>query len=128
MAELKLCIGTKKGKTVKKEIKEDESKPLIGLRIGDTLNGEVIGLTGWEFKVTGGSDHCGFPMRSGIPGNNRKRILTRKGVGFRAKKKDKRKGIAKRKTVCGDTVHEKISQINLLATKEGSTSLTENAE
>lgn len=128
MAEFKLCIGTKEGKTVKKEIKDDEAQPLMGLRLGDTLNGEVIGLTGWEFKVSGGSDHCGFPMRRGINGNMRKRILTRKGIGFRAKKNDKRKGIVKRKTVCGDTIHEKISQINLTATKTGSVSLTENAE
>ena len=57
-------------------------------------------------------------MRKGISGA-RKRILVEKGVGFRGG----RKGMRKRKTVCGDAINEKITQINLKITKYGAKKL-----
>lgn len=119
MATFKLSIADpKQGKTYKKEVKEEEAKPFLGLNIGETVKGEVMGMTGFEFKMSGGSDHCGFPMRSGIQGN-RKKVTVLGGVGFSGGEK----GIAKSKTVCGHKVHDKISQINLTMIKAGSTSL-----
>jgi len=115
MVGFKVVIGTKDGKCHQKEVSEEDSKNLIGKKIGDTIKGEVIGLTGYEFDITGGTDYAGFPMRKDIVGTGRKRILAVSGVGL----KKKAKGLRKRKTVCGNTIHVKISQINLKVLKEG---------
>ncbi|MBW2966815.1 30S ribosomal protein S6e [Candidatus Woesearchaeota archaeon] len=119
MVEFKLTIGDPKtGKCYQRTVSENDAKSFIGLKIGNTIKGESIDLTGYEFQITGGSDFCGFPMRKGIAGA-RKRILVEKGVGFRGGKK----GIRRRKTVCGEAINEKISQINLKILKHGKAKL-----
>ena len=125
MVEFKLTIADPKtGKCTQKTIEGDAAKNLIGLKIGESVRGESVGLDGYEFAVTGGSDYCGFPMRKGIQGT-RKRILVEKGVGFRGGKK----GIKRRKTVCGEAITDKTVQINLKITKEGKEKLfAEKAE
>ena len=115
MVSFKVVIGTKEGKCVQKDIQEPESKSFLGKKIGDTISGDHIGLSGYEFQVTGGSDYCGFPMRKDVEGFARKKILAVEGIGL----KKKAKGIRVRKTVCGNTIHPKISQVNLKVTKEG---------
>jgi len=116
MVEFKLTISNPKtAKTVQREIKDDDARPFVGKKIGDKINGEVINLTGYEFEVTGGSDYCGFPMRKDVRGTARKKILAVSGVGV----KKKAKGIKQRKKVCGNTIHDKIVQINLKVLKEG---------
>ena len=121
MAEFKLCIADPKtGKCYQKDIKDQETAPFIGLNIGESIKGEVFGMGGYEFQITGGSDYCGFPMRKGILGI-RKKIQSYGGVGFKTMKK----GEKKRKTVCGHKINEKIVQINLKITKEGSKKLAE---
>ncbi|HLF54712.1 MAG TPA: 30S ribosomal protein S6e [Candidatus Nanoarchaeia archaeon] len=115
MVNFKIVIGTKAGKCVQKEVQEPEARTLLGKKIGDKVAGDTIGLTGYEFEITGGSDYCGFPMRKDIEGFSRKRILAVSGVGL----KKKAKGIRQRKTVCGNTIHPKISQVNLKVLTEG---------
>ncbi|MBN1644456.1 30S ribosomal protein S6e [Candidatus Woesearchaeota archaeon] len=115
MVTFKLVIGTKGGKCLQKEVPEPDSKGFLGKKIGEAIKGELIGLTGYEFLITGGSDYAGFPMRKDITGPGRKRILAIQGIGL----KSKRKGQRQRKTVCGNTIHNNISQINLKVTKEG---------
>jgi len=115
MAEFKLVIGLKSGKCVQKEVKEAQAKPLVGKKIGDKVSGDEIGFAGYEFELTGGSDYCGFPMRKDVQGPARKRILAIVGVGL----KKKGNGVRQRKTVAGNTVHLKTSQINLKVLKEG---------
>ena len=123
MAEFKLTIADpKKGKCYQRTVGEPNVKNLIGMKIGDVLKGEVVDMPGYEFVITGGSDYCGFPMRKGISGT-RKSILVVKGVGF----KGGRKGERRRKTVCGEKIHEKISQINLKVLKEGKAKLSAEA-
>jgi len=124
--EFKLSIGSPKDKKChKKELKEDDCKPLIGLKIRNVLKGEAIGFPGYEFEITGGSDHCGFPMRSDAEGSQRKKILIAGGVGLRKKK---RHGIRLRRTVAGNTIHEKTAQINLKIIKYGPEPLEKPAE
>ncbi len=119
MAEFKLTIADPKtGKCTQKVAEGDATKNFVGLKVGDTIKGETIDLTGYEFVITGGSDFCGFPMRKGISGA-RKRVLIGKGVGFRGGKK----GIRRRKTVCGETINDNIVQINLKITKMGKADL-----
>lgn len=122
MAEFKLCIADPaSGKTYQKEVKGNDAQSFIGKNIGEVLKGEDIGMSGYEFIITGGSDNCGFPMRKGILGA-RKRITLLGGVGLRAKFS---KGIKKRKTVCGHKISATISQINVKVTKSGSKALAE---
>ncbi len=116
MADFKLTIANPQtGKCVQRESKSPESNTLIGKKIGDKIDGNLIGLADYEFELTGGSDYCGFPMRRDVQGTNRKRILAVEGIGI----KKKAKGIKQRKTVCGNTIHDKIVQINLKTLKEG---------
>ncbi|MFH2028695.1 MAG: S6e family ribosomal protein [Nanoarchaeota archaeon] len=65
-------------------------------------------------------------MRSGILGV-RKRVALLGGVGFKGigRRKKRRFGMKKRKTVCGHKINEKINQINLKVVKEGSKKLAE---
>ncbi len=115
MVNFKIVIGTKEGKCVQKEVQEPESRTLLGKKIGDVVSGDHMGFAGYEFQITGGSDYCGFPMRKDIEGFARKRILAVEGIGL----KKKAKGIRVRKTVCGNTIHPKIVQVNLKVTKTG---------
>lgn len=130
MVAFKLVIGLKDGKCVQKGLQEPQASVLLGKKIGDTVAGDAIGLEGYEFQLTGGSDFCGFPMRPDVQGFNRKRILTIAGSigvrGYYHKKKSGKvitkkigKGVKIRKTVCGNTVNDKTTQINLKVLKEG---------
>lgn len=122
MTDFKLVISDPKiGKTIQREVKEGDANSFIGLKIGAVVKGESIGLTGYEFEITGGSDYCGFPMRKDLSGTRRKGILIIKGTGLRKSKK----GMKKRKTVAGNTIHAKTAQINLKIIKEGKERLFE---
>jgi len=125
MAEFKLVISNPKdGKSYQKEVKDSDANGFVGLKIGEKVKGELIDLTGYEFELTGGSDKSGFPMRFDVTGTQRKRVLAVKGVGLKAK----RKGMKQRKTVCGNTVHDGIAQINLKILKAGKAPLGAPAE
>ncbi len=119
MVSFKVVIGTKEGKCLQKEVAEPDANSFLGKKIGDEITGETIGFTGYEFEITGGSDYAGFPMRKDISGVGRKKILAIEGVGL----KKKAKGIRVRKTICGNTIHPKIAQINLKVLKQGATPL-----
>lgn len=134
MVGIKLVIADSKiGKCVQKELSEENSQAFYGKKIGDIIHGEMIDLTGYELKITGGSDYCGFPMRQDIPGIARRRILIVEGKGAHPYKYKIRKnkpfqfhpGAKQRKTVCGNTIHEKIMQVNLTIVKQGSAPLFE---
>jgi small subunit ribosomal protein S6e len=115
MAEFKIVLSTKDGKSYQREVKDADARPFLGKKIGDSISGDAFGLPGYEVQILGGSDFCGFPMRPDVSGTGRKRILAVAGVGIRKKEK----GIRQRKTVCGNTIHGKIAQINLKVLKEG---------
>ncbi len=123
MVEFKLAIGDpKEKKTWKLEVKEDDAEKFIGLKIGDKFNGELINITGYELEITGGSNKAGFPMRSDIEGQGRRKILATKGLGFNAK----RKGQRKRKSIMGNTISQETSQINCKVIKYGSEPLSKS--
>lgn len=130
MTSFKVVIGFKNGKCVQKELSEEQSKALLGKKIGDKISGELLGFKDYEFEIRGGSDNCGFPMRKDVPGTGRKKILSVKGTtgvqgwktykkGGKTLKKRIGKGVRIRKTVCGNTINEKTSQVNLKVLKEG---------
>jgi small subunit ribosomal protein S6e len=120
MVEFKLVIAdTKSGKCYSKEVKDEEAKSFLGLKIKDKVKGEMIDFTGYEFEITGGSDYAGFPMRNDVQGTGRKKILAVTGIGFKPYYRKRKKGIRRfqgtrqRKTVCGNTIFNKTAQINL---------------
>ena len=116
MADFKIVISDpKKGHSKQIDLKDPDSKRLIGLKIGDVVKGELLGLAGYEFQITGGSDFAGFPMRADVSGQARKRIFTTKGIGVQQPEKGKKI----KKSVAGNTIHAKTVQINLKITKEG---------
>src|SRR3989338_592405 len=122
MASLKLTISdTKTGKSVKKDITDAEAEAFTGKDINETVSGDSVGFPGYEFQITGGSDYAGFPMRHGIVGAGRKRILTYKGVGYSGKDRwsKTQKGLRTKVTVAGQKVQSRTVQLNLKVTKQG---------
>ncbi len=103
---LKLVIGEPKTKRAY-QIERDVPS-VIGMKIGETFDGSLVGLAGFTLEITGGSDKEGFPMRADVPGPGRKKILLTGQPGFRPW----RKGMQKRKYVRGNTVSESIMQLN----------------
>jgi small subunit ribosomal protein S6e len=99
--------------TYQKEIRGDEANRLVGLRIGEDFDGSLIGESG-TLQVTGGTDKDGFPMRRGIIGPRRTKVLLKGGPGFNPI----RAGERRKKRVRGDTISEDIVQINTKVIKK----------
>lgn len=102
----------------------------IGKRIGDELDGSIIGLKGYRIRITGGTDRDGFPMRPDVGGPRRVRVLLSSGVGFHpteklpSKKKKRRqrrrkKGLRRRRTIRGNVISDAIAQINAVLVPTG---------
>ena len=121
MASFKLNIANpKEGKCYKTEVKDEHAAPLMGVNIGEKVDGSKLGFEGFEFEITGGTDYCGFPMRKGILGV-RKKLTIHQSVGFKGKIRGKKlHGMRKRNTICGHKINDKISAVNLKVSKEGS--------
>ena len=107
MANYKLTVSDKNGKSVSKEVKEADANPLLGLEIPAETDASIVGLSG-KITITGGSDKSGVPMRPDVHGPARKYVLLSKGVGL----KDTEKGLRKRKLVRGNTISDEIYQLN----------------
>ena len=103
------------------DVDAKETKKLVGLSIGEEFEGDIVGLTGYSLKITGGSDKNGFPMKKDLSGPRRVRSLVSGGVGYHPDRAGKRR----RKTFRGNTISEDIIQINTIVSKAGSKSLEE---
>lgn len=113
--DFKVVIGDPEtGKSYQQEIKDDKAKRIKGKKIGDEVDGAVLGLTGYKLVITGGSDKGGFPMKIGVHGRGGTRILMKEGVGYHKKGE-----IRKRKRVKGETISEDIVQVNMKITSKG---------
>jgi len=68
--------------------------------MGQEIDGEVLGeeFKGYIFRITGGNDKQGFPMKQGVLVNGRVRLLLKKKT---TTYRPKRKGERKRKSVRG---------------------------
>jgi small subunit ribosomal protein S6e len=89
-------------------LEEARAVPLIGRRIGETIDGAVVGMPAHKLLIRGGSDTDGVPMRPNVHGGGRRKVILSGGAGFNSK----RKGERKRKTVRGDIITDEIIQIN----------------
>lgn len=109
------------GKSHSVEAREPAARKLIGLRIGDKFDGDIVGLPGYELQITGGSDKDGFPMRADISGSGRTSVLLAGGPGFLPR----RRGERRRKRVRGSRISDAIVQVNAKVVKRGEKPLEE---
>jgi len=110
MAKFKIVLSDPEtGKSQMVEIEGPKAVPLVGRKLGEIIDGTVIGFGGHKIRITGGSDKDGFPMRPDIHGGVKKRVILTGGVGFHSTEKGKRK----RKTLRGNVITEEIVQINM---------------
>ncbi|MCD6445679.1 30S ribosomal protein S6e [Candidatus Bathyarchaeota archaeon] len=110
MAKFKVIISDPEtGKSKMVELEETRAVPLIGRKIGEIIDGSVVGLSAHKLQITGGSDKDGFPMRANVHGGVRRKVILSGGVGFNPK----RKGERRRKTVRGNVITDEITQINM---------------
>ncbi len=99
-----------------------EGDLFIGKKLGEVVSlDEINGMTGFEARITGGSDKQGFPMHPSVSGQARKKILTGRGIGFKPDKKGERKRVSVR----GSAISSEIAQVNLAITKMGGANLDE---
>ena len=107
MAQFKLTISDKSGKTIAQELKDRTAQPLLGTKVGTIIDSSIIGVAGGKLKITGGSDKSGTPMRADVHGGVKKYVLLSTGVGNRSESRI-------RKLVRGNMVTEEIYQLNSL--------------
>lgn len=114
------------GKGMSKLIQIEEKQfHFEGMKIGDIIKGGLIGFPNYEFKITGGSDASGFPMRKDVHGPVKKRILvSKRGIGYRPK----RKGQKRRKMVRGNEISYDMTLLNLKVVKYGEAELFKKSE
>ena len=100
---------------------DPQAAGFLGKRIGESVGGELIGATGYTFRIAGGTDKSGFPLRSDLPGARQTRLYVGEGFGFHAP----RRGMRKRRTFRGNTISEDTVQINLVVDQKGPKALAE---
>lgn len=117
---MKVIFGdAKSGYSFQKEVDKQHERSLIGKKIGDEIEGGIIGLDGYKLKITGGSDKDGFPMRQGI--RNRSKVLMSSGAGVSKMKF----GMKVKKRVAGQTITEGTAQVNCKITTAGPKTLAD---
>jgi len=117
---MKLNIANPASGAQKKIEIEDEHKLqfLWDKRMAEEIQGETLGdeFKGYVFKITGGNDKEGFPMRQGVLVNKRVRLLLRRGMPCY---KPKKKGEKRRKSVRGCIVGPDLAVLSLVIVKRG---------
>ncbi len=111
MAKFKVIVSEPEGKSKVVELEGARATPLIGRKLGETIDGSIVGMGGKQLLISGGSDKDGFPMRQDIHGGVRVQVVVTKGVGFHPK----REGERQRKTIRGNVITEDIVQVNVKA-------------
>ena len=95
MVEFKAIVNdVKTGKSYNVAVSGHHANSLIGINIGEVVDGIFVGLPGYKLKITGGSDGNGTPMRRDLPGNKRVKLLLSDSLGFHEKYPGQRKRVA----------------------------------
>jgi len=99
---------------------DDEKKlrTLYDKRISQEVNGEDLGeeFAGYIFRISGGNDKQGFPMKQGVLTNTRVRLLLKDGQSCY---RTRRTGERKRKSVRGCIIGSDLAVLNLVIIKKG---------
>lgn len=120
MASFKLVISDK-GKAFQKEVSGKEADAIVGMKLGETLQGSVIGLEGYELEIRGGSDKSGTPHLKGLHITGATKLLLSGGTGYHPLGR----GIRDRKRVQGERILDDSAQVNLNVKKSGAKPLEE---
>jgi small subunit ribosomal protein S6e len=125
MAKFKIIVSDPETGTSKiVELEESRAAPLIGRKIGESVDGAVVDLPAHKLRITGGSDRDGVPMRPNVHGGVRRKVVLSGGVGFNPQDKGERR----RKTVRGNVITDEIVQINTKITEKPKKSAETKAE
>merc|ERR1711879_603539 len=101
------------------EIDDDKKLlPFFDKRMSTEVAGDSLGdeFKGYVFRISGGNDKQGFPMKQGILCNHRVRLLFRKGMSCY---RERRSGCRKRKSVRGCVVGPDLAVMSLVIVKKG---------
>merc|ERR1712066_453801 len=108
-----------------KMIEVDDDKkllPFFDKRMSSEIAGDSLGdeFKGYVFRISGGNDKQGFPMKQGILCNHRVKLLFKKGMSCY---RERRSGCRKRKSVRGCIVGPDLATMNLVISKKGAEEL-----
>ncbi len=113
---MKVVINdSKSGNTFQRELETGKNVQLVGKKIGEKVEGSLVGLPGYELKITGGSDTDGAPMRFDIPASRRLHVVLSRGPGV----KHLKKGLKLKRRVTGNVVSDRTAQLNTKIEKYG---------
>eukprot|EP00931_Biecheleriopsis_adriatica_P027967 TRINITY_DN1672_c0_g3_i1.p1 TRINITY_DN1672_c0_g3~~TRINITY_DN1672_c0_g3_i1.p1 ORF type:complete len:221 (+),score=73.80 TRINITY_DN1672_c0_g3_i1:2-664(+) len=101
------------------EIDDDKKLlPFFDKRMSAEVPGDSLGdeFKGYIFRIGGGNDKQGFPMKQGILCNHRVRLLFKKGMSCY---RERRSGCRKRKSVRGCVVGPDLAVLSLVLVKKG---------
>jgi len=92
-------------------------------RMGQEVPGDSVGdeFKGYIFKITGGNDKQGFPMKQGVMHPTRVRLLLSKGHSCY---RPRRTGERKRKSVRGCIVDMDLAVLSLVIVKQGESDIS----
>ncbi|MBU3967382.1 MAG: 30S ribosomal protein S6e [Euryarchaeota archaeon] len=122
MADFRIVVSdSKTAQAYQITVTGTAASKIIGKNIGDTISGDIAGLSGYTLKLTGGTDKDGFPIRPDLPGPARKKILVAGGVGFHPTHDGERR----RKAMRGREISSEVTQINTVVVEYGEKSLAE---
>lgn len=103
----------KSGRSAQMELTMDKATPLLNRKIGEIVDGSFLNLTGYKFKITGGSDTSGFPMDRSVEGTAKVRAMRV------VAKSGREKGQYKRKSIRGNLISVDTAQVNMMVTEYG---------
>ncbi|GFO95900.1 30D ribosomal protein S6E [groundwater metagenome] len=122
MADFRIVVSdSKTAQAYQVTVTGAAANKIIGKNIGETISGDLAGLSGYTLKLTGGTDKDGFPMRPDLPGPARRKILVAGGVGFHPKHDGERR----RKAMRGREISSEVTQINAVVVEHGQKPLAE---
>ena len=109
MADFQVVVGDPdEGTTYAVDVDGQDANRFVGRSVGETVDGDAVGLGGYELEITGGSDTSGRPMREDVGGTETAAVLLEGGVGFDPTVD----GEQKRVTVRGAEISDETRQIN----------------
>jgi small subunit ribosomal protein S6e len=69
MADFQVVVGDPdEGTTYAVDVDGQDANRFVGRSVGETVDGDAVGLGGYELEITGGSDTSGRPMREDVGG------------------------------------------------------------
>ncbi|KAF8537523.1 ribosomal protein S6e-domain-containing protein [Trichophaea hybrida] len=97
---------------------ERRTRVFLDKRMGQEVPGDSVGdeFKGYVFKITGGNDKQGFPMKQGVLLPTRVKLLLAKGHSCY---RPRRTGERKRKSVRGCIVGADLAVLSLVIVKQG---------